>query len=1092
MKVYSLFIVLFCLIGFGFGQNTSSFGKFNNKFYSIDDFGSGAQIWTGDQGRDGNVYFGNDEEILSFNGVEWSKVKCDTAQIGLKKVEQINKTTVSKIYTAKNGITYVGRKNNFGYLKYSDKGKVVYHPLFTSSNENGIGQIWQIFESENNEIVFIAKNKIFTYKDKLVKSFTPSTNLTDYTCNTAGFFGDGVLLVCTPNDSDKKKKYIYYEFSSNEMKEVFLPSFITPFSIRGTVKINNTWHVFTSTGDVLKLQFSGGKLVWLQEPSRFSKVLKGIELNAVKMHNKYIYVATELSGIMILDINGNLVRVLNLMDELASISVFDFFHDRENNLWINLDNGVHFFETSSPLTYFDKDDGITARTERFDFDNGTVYLGNNIDIFESYQENYHKKFKNLNLLNEAVFDIKTYKTSFGSKTLVVGYSGIYEVDYATKKAKKIVEEYAWKTFQNPLNKDEFYVGLEKSLGLLKLSKAGWEYETVIPDVNGNIISLTFIKNRLVFGAENIGVYVYNPEEKKYTIAYPEGKKNIQTAYYVERFQDKVYVGLEGGIYTLSDDLKKLEPFKILNNRFYTGNTKFQVHRLLNQDDKRLWVVTHNENNNEFEQGWLELKKENFFSKNKGDWTWTAWPFVLINIKKDGLAYDIRKGFSDNVWLSTNKNIYLFNPAAVDDVKKSFNLSIDEIRLNNKPFIYNPQYAPSIDALQYENNTLKFTFHANSFMGLSEMRYRFKLDNYSEWSDWSELNFAEFQKLFEGTYSLKIQAKNCYGFMSETLTYDFTILAPWYRTWWAYTIYTISFFVLIYLIIQLSIQRVKNQNIRLEGIVTERTKEIAAQNELLEVQKEEITQKTKDIVDSIVYAKRIQETILPTERLPQMLPQHFVFYRPKDIVSGDFYWARQKGNKIIFSAIDCTGHGVPGALVSIVGNSALLRCVNEHKLTEPAEILDKLRDIVIRSFDSTGLQDVKDGMDMSLCTLDKDTLILKYAGANNECIIIRDKEMIELKADKQPIGQFAYAKPFNQHEFQLQSGDCIYQFTDGYIDQFGGEKGKKLKSRPFKEMLLNVSHLSMDEQQERVKTFFENWKSGYEQVDDVCVFGVKIE
>lgn len=1091
MRIYSLFVVLCCFTCIGLSQNTSSFGKFNNRFYSIDDFGSGAQIWTGDQGRDGNVYFGNDEEILCFNGVEWSKVKCDTAKIGLKKIELINKTTVSKIYTAKNGITYVGRKNNFGYLEYSKKGRIVYHPLFVSADESGIGQIWQIFETENQEIVFIAKNKVFTYKNDVVKSYKPQLDLKDYTCNTAGYLGDGALLVYTPNDSDKAKKYVFYEFATNDLKEISLPGYIDPFSIRGTIKINNTWHLFTSAGQVLKLQVSGSRLNWQQDQSRFQQALTGMEINAVKMHNKYVYVATELSGIMILDINGNLIRVINLLDELASISVFDFFHDNENNLWINLDNGVHFFETSSPLTYFDKDDGVTARTERFDFSNGNVYLGNNIDIFESYQENYHKKFKNLKLLNEAVFDNKTYQTSFGPKTLVIGYSGIYEVDYAKHKSQKIVEEYAWKTFQNPINKDEFFVGLEKSLGLLKLSKSGWSYETIIPDVNGNIISLAHVKGKLVFGAENIGVYVYDLRTKKYSVIKVDDKKSIQTSYYVESFRGKIYVGLEGGIYTLSSDFKKLEPFKVLKKKFFTGNSKFQVHRILNQDNKRLWVVTHNENNNEFEQGWLELKKENFFSKNQGEWTWTAWPFVLINIKKDGLAYDIRKGFNDDVWLSTNKNIYLFNPDAVLDIQKSFGLSIDEIRVNNKPYLFNPFYAKPIDALKYENNTLKFTFHAKSFMGLSEMRYRFKLDNYSEWSDWSDLNFAEFQKLFEGNYRLKVQARNCYGFMSETMTYDFQILAPWYRTWWAYTIYVISFIILIYIIIQLSIQRVKNQNIKLEGIVKERTKEIAAQNDLLEIQKEEITQKTKDIVDSIVYAKRIQETILPTERLPQMLPKHFVFYRPKDIVSGDFYWARQKGSKIIFSAIDCTGHGVPGALVSIVGNSALLRCVNEHKLTEPAEILDKLRDIVIRSFDSTGQQDVKDGMDMSLCTLDTDTMILKYAGANNECVIIRNKELIELKADKQPIGQFAYATPFKQQEIQLQDGDCIYQFTDGYIDQFGGEKGKKLKSRPFKEMLLSVSHLPMEEQLELVRKFFEDWKSGYEQVDDVCVFGVKI-
>ena len=292
-------------------------------------------------------------------------------------------------------------------------------------------------------------------------------------------------------------------------------------------------------------------------------------------------------------------------------------------------------------------------------------------------------------------------------------------------------------------------------------------------------------------------------------------------------------------------------------------------------------------------------------------------------------------------------------------------------------------------------------------------------------------------------------------------------------------------------VQLSTQRVKRQNQRLEAIVKERTSEIAEQNHQLELQKSEITQKTTDILDSIQYAKRIQSTILPApSRLNELFDDHFVFYRPKDIVSGDFYWAREIQGKTIFSAVDCTGHGVPGSLVSIVGNNGLLRAVNEFKLTEPSQILDKLREIVISAFKSEGQADVKDGMDIALCSIDYETGLLKYAGANNECVIIRNGEVFELKPNKQPIGQFIDAKPFDQQQFQLEDGDCIYLYTDGYVDQFGGEKAKKYKSRPFKTLLTGLMHLPMQLQLEAVQRTFDTWKGNLDQVDDVCVFAVR--
>jgi tetratricopeptide (TPR) repeat protein len=258
---------------------------------------------------------------------------------------------------------------------------------------------------------------------------------------------------------------------------------------------------------------------------------------------------------------------------------------------------------------------------------------------------------------------------------------------------------------------------------------------------------------------------------------------------------------------------------------------------------------------------------------------------------------------------------------------------------------------------------------------------------------------------------------------------------------------------------------------------------------VEQQKEIVEEKNQEITDSINYAKRIQNAILPPEKVvKEYLQESFILYKPKDIVAGDFYWMEHKDGKILFAAADCTGHGVPGAMVSVVCNNALNRAVREHGLTEPGEILDKTREIVIEEFEKSD-EDVKDGMDIALCSLEGNKL--QYAGAHNPLWIIRNGEIIETKANKQPIGKFDNPEPYTTHYFELEKGDSVYIFSDGYVDQFGGEKGKKFKTSAFRELLLSIQDKPMEDQKLVIDKAFENWKGNLEQVDDVCVIGVKI-
>ncbi len=279
--------------------------------------------------------------------------------------------------------------------------------------------------------------------------------------------------------------------------------------------------------------------------------------------------------------------------------------------------------------------------------------------------------------------------------------------------------------------------------------------------------------------------------------------------------------------------------------------------------------------------------------------------------------------------------------------------------------------------------------------------------------------------------------------------------------------------------------------------------------------EQLEEKNSEILDSINYARRLQSAILPPKKLvKEWLPESFILYKPKDIVAGDFYWMETIDDIIYFAAADCTGHGVPGAMVSVVCSNALSKALLEEDITRPSEILNRTRELVIDRFSKSEEEEVKDGMDISLCALNTNTNQLQWAGANNPIWIIRkdndkveevmqglphsskaekmdDYTFIEIKADKQPIGKYAGQQPFTNHVVQLRTGDSLYIFSDGYPDQFGGEKGKKYKTAKFKRYLVEIASQDMTRQMTMLDREFESWRGEIEQIDDVCIIGVRV-
>jgi serine phosphatase RsbU (regulator of sigma subunit)/Tfp pilus assembly protein PilF len=258
---------------------------------------------------------------------------------------------------------------------------------------------------------------------------------------------------------------------------------------------------------------------------------------------------------------------------------------------------------------------------------------------------------------------------------------------------------------------------------------------------------------------------------------------------------------------------------------------------------------------------------------------------------------------------------------------------------------------------------------------------------------------------------------------------------------------------------------------------------------LEEQNRQIAEKNMDITNSITYAKRIQNAIVPSQKsVSKLFPDSFILYKPKDIVAGDFYWCEEAGGKKFIAVADCTGHGVPGAMVSVVCSNALNRVVFEFNISDPGKILDKARELIVETFSKSDEQ-VNDGMDISLLCLDGKEL--KWAGANNSLVYVHGGALREIKSHKQPIGKSLINTPYPTNKISYSAGDIFYLFTDGYADQFGGKDGKKLKYKSMLSKFHEYSDLSMDEQKLKLDAFFEEWRGNLEQVDDVCVIGVKV-
>jgi serine phosphatase RsbU (regulator of sigma subunit) len=430
--------------------------------------------------------------------------------------------------------------------------------------------------------------------------------------------------------------------------------------------------------------------------------------------------------------------------------------------------------------------------------------------------------------------------------------------------------------------------------------------------------------------------------------------------------------------------------------------------------------------------------------------------------------------------------------------------------------------PEDVTLSYANNALNVKISAPFFVKQKAVEFQYMVEGMmTEWTDWKTDPVQNFPYFPNGKYKLRIRARDIFGNQSPVYTLAFEIKPPFWKRLWFILLATVVVLALFVMLVKYRERQLQREKQILEEKVRERTRtieeqkevlaaqrdelaktnqeilqqkeEIEAQRDEIETQRDHIAKQNDEITKSIEYAYRIQTAVMPTkEEIDTLLPDYFILFKPRDIVSGDFYWVAEKNGKIVVVAADCTGHGVPGAFMSMLGVSFLNEIVKGNSITQPNMIINHLRDMVKTTLSQTGKEgESKDGMDIAICSIDLKSNRLEYAGAYNPLYLIHNGELIEYKADKMPVGIHLNERDtFTNNEIEFLPGDMIYIFSDGYVSQFGGDDGRKFMAKPFKKLLTDISMKPMSDQRERLNARLEEWQGYHPQVDDILVIGVK--
>jgi ligand-binding sensor domain-containing protein/serine phosphatase RsbU (regulator of sigma subunit) len=593
---------------------------------------------------------------------------------------------------------------------------------------------------------------------------------------------------------------------------------------------------------------------------------------------------------------------------------------------------------------------------------------------------------------------------------------------------------------------------------------------------GIVYSITNDKNNIIWiGTEN-GLNCYDPVKDLFYRYEETGKKNdlssgiIYSLYLDSR--NTLWVGTASGLNRYNSKEDNFEVFSEVN-----GLSNDIVNAILEDDNYCLWIST-NKGISKY-----DILKNEFtnFDITEGLQSYEFNHSVAIKAKDGEMFFGGISGFNSFY----PKNL-LLNPHRPEIAITSFEI------IDNKGITF--YYSGGVEKLmtvKYKQSfRVKFAALDFTLPASNHFEYSMQLKNQEEhWVPLGSQNSVTFSNLPPGYYALRIRGSNNDHFWNKQgATISIVSIAPFWRTKFAIYLYLLLVVLIIYLLIQFRTQSLRKSNRIL------RDRDIAAKE--ISLQKDLLSLRNKNIEDSLNYAQRIQKAMLTTpKQFQKILPASFIFHKPKDIVSGDFYWVSEQGNKIFVAAADCTGHGVPGAFMSLISFELFRKIIKTEKNYSPAGILNAMNDNFAEIFGNVEDIVIRDGMDLSFCAFEKSMDKLEFSGAFNPIYIVRDNNLIELKGDKFSIGADIGSdfppKIFTNHDFELKLNDMIYMFSDGYADQFGGPEGKKYKYRRFRHLLLIIHQLPLDKQQVILEENIEAWRGNSEQIDDILVIGIRV-
>ncbi len=1084
-------------------------GQFFNRYgnplitnYTPETYGGNEQVWCVAQDDRGVMYFGtNDNGILEYDGKTWRAIPIPE-----------NKS-VRSLCKGSDGVIYVGSIGEFGFLQPSENGKLYYKSLVNyipDSIKSNLSYIYKTYWHEG-KVYFCSLSMVFVYDGKTVKPVSLGKQ-TEY----ANFF---TLLA---NDKFFINSYLkgLRSFVDDSVLN-FLPggqTFIQK-NVFSIVPLNaDTILLFTDNGFYL---YSQGRAEKVDTPTQLAKRMaeeSAIPYNAIKLSNGNIalgVVQSDWLGVVELSPDLKPVSLVSKETGMHAGQVSEVFQYADAPLWATLyDGGIAKVEVNSAIRRFGSESGISEIIIDIVRFNNTIYLATfNGVYYLTFDSKGIPKFKPVNGINGNVWALSIFSPpNHPQMLLAASYTdGVFEIKghQAINLSAPLIERLGksntiqhncFALYPSRIKPGRLYIGLASGFAFMDWKNGEWQNtENLFRDVvRFEIRSIVEdSKGNLWLATGSSGLYKINPDLTQVTQFGKDKIVGLDNLQYINLYSknDSLFILTAAGVYHFNYQKNRFEPGGLVGEEYSNRSGLFKV---VSVSNGYVFLCYDSINSN-----WVE----HFVKDSAGVWVSCSRDLKRLPNRWSDAIYADTDG---TLWIGMSKELYVYNPNVKRSHNAPFRALIREVVSKDSILFGGAFYSPDslrrvisltqqshqVPRLRYHFNAMVFSFAAPYFEREEDIVYSHYLEGSDEtsWSLWDKKTEATYTNLREGKYVFHVKARNIYGDESIEATYAFEIRPPWYRTILAYIIYIILAVCLVWGIVKWNTRRLIAEKERLEQIVRERTAEVVAQKEEIEQQKEKIAAQNEEITSSIQYASRIQSALLtPVDQINRIFPENFILYLPRDIVSGDFYYITQVGKLKISVVADCTGHGVPGGFMSMLGISFLTQIIGTKTNLKANEVLNELRTLVITALHQTGeIGGSKDGMDIAIYIIDEETQTLQFAGANNPLILIRNNELIHIKGDKMPIGIHLRGDlPFTNYEMPIQKGDVLYTFSDGYVDQFGGGDGRKFMIKHFKELLLEIHHKPMSEQRDILDETLRNWHGDTPRIDDVVVMGVRI-